>query len=252
MKIISSRLIIGLCILLVGVVWFLNNLDVGIEINLRRILSFWPAIPLVLGLNWIFLAFRFGRGAEEGLLRFSWGQFVTGLIMAVFGGVYLGRSLGLLSNLDTRLFWNYFWPVVLILIGISLLRGRKGFTNDDGRFVIMSGAEIGGKEPWPFRGGSYFAFMGGIEMDLRKAELSDGETILDLTALMGGITVTLPRGVAAVYEGSAVLGGITFLSEEEGGIVAGNKKSYNMQDNPRSWLRFQARALMGGIEINED
>ena len=44
-------------------------------------------------------------------------------------------------------------------------------------------------------------------MDLTAAEIPDGETLLDLTAIMGGIDVKIPPDLAVVYEGTAILGG---------------------------------------------
>jgi len=93
--------------------------------------------------------------------------------------------------------------------------------------------------------------MGGIEIDLTAAEIKEGETVLDLTAIMGGIEVKIPKGLPIIYEGSAVLGGVTFNNQEDGGIIGGRKIEHNISEGTEKIVRLQARAIMGGVEIKE-
>jgi hypothetical protein len=251
MRFFSGRLIIGLAVIVVGVMLLLNNLVEGIDFNVGQLLrTYWPVIPLILGLNWLFLSFGSTASGEGKKIYFSWGQFITALIAIAIGVVFLGRNLGLF-DFETRVFWSLLWPAILILIGINLLRGRAFSGGKGGRFTFMGGANVGGAQPWKLESGSYFAFMGGIEMDLTAAEISEGETILDLTAIMGGIDVKIPKDLAVIYEGSAVLGGVTFKDQEDGGIIAGRKVEQNISDSAKNIVRIQARAIMGGVEIKE-
>ncbi|MDY6826214.1 MAG: LiaF-related protein [Bacillota bacterium] len=85
-----------------------------------------------------------------------------------------------------------------------------------------------------------------IEMDLTTAEIPEGETVLDLTAVMGGIDVRVPPDLAVVYEGSAVPGGVTFKDQEDGGIIANRKVEQNTAEGDKRIVRIQARAILGG------
>ncbi len=250
MRFVSGRFLLGLFIVVIGVILLLNNLVEGIEIDVRQILRLWPVIPLVLGLSWLFASFGSTSAQDSQKIFFSWGQFVTALIAIAVGVIFLGRNLGLFY-VDTGMFWNLIWPVILILIGVSLLRGRAFSSAKGGRFAFMGGANIGGSEPWKLEGGSYFALMGGIEMDLRSAEIPEGETVLDLTAIMGGIEVKIPRDLPVIYDGTAVLGGVTFKDLEDGGIVGGRKIESNVREDSSKIVRIQARAIMGGVEVKE-
>ncbi len=250
MRFLSGRLVIGLAVLVLGVILLLNNLGVGIEIETRQVLRLWPVIPLILGLNWLFLSFGSTESDKGKRVFFSWGQFITALITIAIGVVFLGRNLGLFE-VDTSLFFNIIWPVILILIGISLLRGKAHSSGKGGRFTFMGGSNVGGAESWKLDSGSYFAFMGGIEIDLTNAEVPEGETVLDLTAVMGGIEVKIPKDLAVIYEGSAVMGGVTFIDQEDGGIVGGRSAEYNITESASRKVRIQARAIMGGVEIKE-
>ncbi len=245
-----GRFLIGLVVVVIGVILLLNNLVEGIDIDVREILQFWPVIPLILGISWLFASFGSTSSEEGKKVFFSWGQFITAIIAITIGVLFLGRNLGFFE-VDTRMFWNLFWPAILILIGFSLLRGRSSSSGKGGRFAFMGGSNVGGSEPWKLESGSYFAFMGGIDIDLTSAEIAEGETVLDLTALMGGIDVKIPGDLAVIYEGSAVLGGVTFKDQEDGGLVGGRRVEHNLDKSPASIVRIQARAIMGGVEIKE-
>lgn len=248
MRFISSRLIIGLAVLAVGVLLLLNNLEVGIEIEIRQVIKLWPVILLILGINWLILSFG-STGSEAGRrIFFSWGQFLTALIFIAVGTVFLGRNLGLFE-VDLSIFFNLLWPVILILVGFNLLRGRSPGGGKGGRLVVMGGTKVGGGKPWKLESGSYFTLMGSIEIDLTAAEIEVGETLLDLTAIMGGIEVKIPSELAVIYDGSAILGGVTFKDQEDGGIVGGRRVEQNITPDADKIVRIQARAIMGGVEI---
>lgn len=248
MRFISGRLIIGLAVLTVGVLLLLNNLELGIEIDIRQVIRLWPAILLILGINWLILSFG-SAGSEAGRrVYFSWGQFITAIIFIAVGAVFLGRNLGLFE-VDLSLFFNLLWPVILILVGFNLLRGRSQGAGEGGRFVVMGGTKVGGGQPWKLETGSYFALMGSIEIDLTTAEIETGETLLDLTAIMGGIEVKIPQDLAVIYDGSAILGGVTFKDQEDGGFIGGRRVEQNINADADKIVRIQARAIMGGVEI---
>ncbi|MBI2853171.1 MAG: hypothetical protein HYX84_08795 [Chloroflexi bacterium] len=62
---------------------------------------------------------------------------IVGLILTAIGVLWLLTKLGILSGS----LWNYFWPVVLIIIGISFIWGwrsrrilmRRWWLTDDDR-----------------------------------------------------------------------------------------------------------------------
>ncbi|MGM0653292.1 MAG: LiaF domain-containing protein [Bacillota bacterium] len=251
MRFLSGRVLLGLAVLVIGIVLLLGNLGLDIDIEIGQILRLWPVIPLVVGLNWIYLSFGSTSAGGKSKSYFSWGQFITALIVLAVGVIFLGRNLGLFE-VDTSLIFNVIWPVILIMVGVSLIRGRAFSGRGGGRFAFMGGTNVGGAETWKLENGSYFAFMGGIEMDLTNAELEQGETVLDLTAIMGGIEVKIPKDLPVIYEGSVVLGGVTFNNQEDGGIVGGRKIEHNISERAEKVVRIQARAIMGGIEIKED
>mgnify|MGYP001272975860 CR=1 FL=1 len=248
MRLISFRLLVGLFLLLLGLSIILSKVF-GFDIDTGKVWDFWPAIPLLLGLNWMVLAFRASEG-EARRFYFSWGQFLTGLVAAAIGVVYLGKRFWPeYFDFDFTIFWSTLGALLLIFAGINLMRGRTA-ERGAGKIAFMGGFNIGGSGPWKLESGSYLAFMGAIELDLTTADISPGETVLDLTAIMGGIDVTIPPGLAVSYGGSTILGGVSYKEQEDGGIIASRTVEEHLEGADRV-VRIQARAIMGGIDIKE-
>jgi len=71
--------------------------------------------------------------------------------------------------------------------------------------ALMGGAERKGR--WrPARSTNAVAVMGGVNIDLREAELAD-EVVITAFSLMGGISIVVPHGVSVEMTGLAVMGG---------------------------------------------
>ncbi|CAL9473793.1 hypothetical protein SUDANB15_02878 [Streptomyces sp. enrichment culture] len=79
--------------------------------------------------------------------------------------------------------------------------------------AVMSGFQRRGHWTAPRRF-NCFAFWGGGEIDLREANFTDREIVINAVAVMGGIDVVVPPGVEVVVRGVGVMGG--FDHREEG------------------------------------
>jgi hypothetical protein len=85
-----------------------------------------------------------------------------------------------------------------------------------------------------FRGGSMFAWFGGIDVDLREAELAPGAR-LALNTLFGGIAVRLPPGWRVESDLHALVGGVD---------------ARGLADDPGApTLRLEGTAVFGGIAV---
>jgi class 3 adenylate cyclase len=71
---------------------------------------------------------------------------------------------------------------------------------------IMSGSEHRGRwHPAPVT--NALAFMGGVHLDLRSAEIQGSELEINAVAFMGGIEVIVPEGIQVEMTGIAIFGG---------------------------------------------
>jgi hypothetical protein len=104
--------------------------------------------------------------------------------------------------------------------------------------AIMSGAKRVGA--WdPSRHVFAYAVCGGAELDFREAALVPGVTTVTAVAIMGGIEITVPPGVAVDVEGFALMGGLDHMHE---------RGASDDPDAPR--IRVQGFAMMGGVDVS--
>jgi len=89
-----------------------------------------------------------------------------------------------------------FWAGVMVaaLIVKRIVRSRGDAESDEVALVAIFDGIGFGSRATAFRGGSMFAWYGGISIDLRNATLSPEGAHLDLHALNGGIDITVLEG----------------------------------------------------------
>ena len=96
-----------------------------------------------------------------------------------------------------------------------------------------------GIESPSFRGGKATAIMGGMELDLRGAGLAEGAAELELSVIMGGIVIRVPRTWRLEIDAHPLLGGVE------------DKHTFEPGQPSVGTLRIRASAILGGIEIKD-
>ena len=223
---LSPHLIMGLLVILLGVIFLLGNLDF---LDSYQILRYWPVAIIVFGLYIVATA-----GELPG--RFS------GVLLALFGFLLLCNNLMYLRFH----FWE-FWPLLLVWVGFNLvwqsLQGRARTRGPDGdKSNTVSGFGIlGGFNRTcyssDFRGGELTAFMGGGEVDLRKASMESSEAVLTVNAFMGGFKIFVPSDWTVILKVFPLMGGA-------------EDKTIPPQSGPTKNLIIRGIACMGGVEVH--
>jgi len=229
----KGRYMTGLIIIAFGVLALLNNFGLT-HISLSYLFSLlWPLL-------------LFGAGISLITHRDLPGV-ITGAILISLGVLFFCRNVGLF-DFDLTYFWQGFWPVIIILIGINIL--FKGSHNTPGNLAFM-GAVDKTKESWDLHSSEYTAIMGGIELDVRKANFSERDIFLTLTAIMGGITVILPEDAAVTCKGTAILGGVEIMGKGSGGIIGNISIQIGDLHTAERVIHLDCTCIMGGIEIKK-
>ena len=134
--------------------------------------------------------------------------------------------------------------LVMAAGAVSQLVAKRMTTGDEDSDVFRLAAIFGGREfksrATALRSASALAVMGGVEIDLRDANLDPAGATLDVTAVMGGVEVTLPRGWVVELTPKVKIGGVdTRLTESD--------------DHPEGapTLHVTVNALLGGVEIRD-
>ena len=82
------------------------------------------------------------------------------------------------------------------------------------------------------------AIFGGANLDLREARFPPGVIDIEVTAVMGGINIVVPPGLAVQMHGSAIMGGFADVS-----------RSPAHPDPDAPLLRIHGLTMMGGVNI---
>jgi len=225
----DARIIVALFVIALGVLFLLKNLGVPVGFNIWHL---WPVALILVGLS------QLSRTRDTG-------QSLGGWIMIVIGVLFL------LFNLDIIPYgFSEFWPVILILVGILILKNAFwGFkkTPDSQDFINLSFVLGGGDFKFNTRnltGGKITAIMGGGTIDLREADIQTDEVVIDAFSVMGGIEIKVPTTWEVNMQGTPLLGGM----DNKTSFHAANDKDSHPGRSPKK-LIVKGMAIMGGIEI---
>lgn len=210
--------LLGVLVVAVGVAALLDELDV-VEVSLGDLVSTW----------WPLAVIGVGVAALATVPR-AW----VGPAAILTVGVLL--QLGELGLLDVSL-WGLLWPIAIILVGISLITRLGPPGTDDAVVscaVIWWGAERRSTSR-AFRGGSLTAVMGGIDLDLRQADIV-GRAEIAVFTLWGGVEIKVPPTWRVTVTGLPVLGGW-------------ENKTTSPPDPDAPELVVHVTAIMGGTEV---
>ena len=193
-------------------------------------------------------------------------SYIGALILITLGILFLLENFGLADVGDLV---GTFWPVILVLIGFSILLRRHHappMVNMPSGQQYSSGAaqtfdtsmlnnssvfgDIDMKIVVPgFRGGIVSCVFGDVNLDLSEVLLADGEHLLKLDGVFGGLHLLLPKDLAVFVTARAVFGDVKVLGNTRGGI--GQELSYtspNYADAPKK-LRVYANQVFGDVRI---
>lgn len=253
---LTPQVVVGLFAVLFGLALTAANLGFG---SADRIWDLWPLILVAIGVSKLTQAGSQSSQVVGGFLIVLGGIFlaervlgvdvdfriVFSLAIVVVGGVILYRAWQheqrprqgvprmppgfptVESMLDPA-------PAVPRDIQTGLGPGPRGLTDSTvSEFAFWSGVQRRVASP-AFRHGDLTAVMGGIEIDLRPSTIN-GEAVIDVFCMWGGIEITVPPDWAVSNQVVAIMGGA-------------EDSSSGTQDS-RSRLILRGFVLMGGVEI---
>lgn len=223
-KLKNPRIWIGLFLVLIGLLFLADNFDL----------------------------FRFQLLDE---LRWQYILIIIGVIIFFTSDNRIGGVILIAIGLFTM--YPDFWPLILIGIGVYLIykrsvpgyKEKKKIDREAGDETTNAGDIIddvsilgGSKKTYHtenFRGGKITAFMGGSDIDLRKCRLTSGPQYIELTAIMGGTTIYVPKEWHIVIDVTPILGG---FSDER-------FDSPTTQKEPDNTVIIKGTVIMGGGEV---
>lgn len=221
----SSSAWVGILLIIIGFLFLMETLDI---MNLGPLFADWWPLVLI----------------AVGLLKLKGDDKTGGAIIFLVGAAFLSATLDIIN-------WGSIlrlWPLILVVIGLSIImraRGRtlwgvtsSGATSAD---FVKSSVIFGGVNRTVtsenFKGGDVMALFGGVELDLRQAKLSPEGCQLNITAMFGGVEVTVPPDWQISVSGTPILGGIE------------NKTTWTGSEKNGKPVHCRCTVTFGGVEI---
>ena len=207
----------GLVLMLIGIVFLGFNFGL-IPYEFKRVIISWQMLLIFIGIIHMFKM-----------------RFVSGTVLIFVGGFFIIPKV--FPGLDAN-FVHVYWPLLLIGAGIVILlqkliapewgferwsnhwqnkghrmrHSHRDYSKWDGSNGGFSKNSVFGSgehivlDP-EFKGGDLNAVFGGIVLDLRRTNLAVGETVLEVNAVFGGITIYVPADWFVETHLDAVFGG---------------------------------------------
>lgn len=176
-KRLSSQVVVGAVIVLVGIVLLVDTTGVY---ETGPLLQYVPTLFVLAGVY--------------ALLASGFRNVFGPVVVIVLAATWQLVTLDVVTGADVVAFW----PVLLIVFGLSLLLGRlrpNATTVAEDRVDLL--AFFGGNSQRAtsdsFVSGTATALFGGAEIDLRDATVVGPPARINATALFGGVDVIVPR-----------------------------------------------------------
>ena len=183
----TPRLVIGLAVMLAGFLLALDSLGFA---DAGQVFRWWPLALIAVGVTKLL-----GNASQRS------GAF----LLIVLGAAFLALNLGLLSFPRVA-------ALVLFLVGARIawkaFAPRTAGSPTDGPSTSDVIAILGGSKrgvSGDFKGGQAFAFMGGSEIDLRRATMAGDEAVLEFPEAVGTVSFE-PYGSSPDYSFEPVPG----------------------------------------------
>jgi len=201
------RMLFGILLVGAGVLLVLSNLGI-FPPYLHHIIFSWQMLLIAIGVVNIL----------------SGHNYFSGIILVSIGGFFLVPEVWYFPFDFDRLFW----PLLLIGVGVMIiLRPKRNFRRcgrhhrhhefdtyqnssiENG--VVNESNVFGGNKrlisPCVFKGGRIDNVFGGTELDLTQTTLGDGENILDIRCVFGGVVIIVPSDWNVKVEITSIMGG---------------------------------------------
>lgn len=222
-----GRLLVGLSIVTLGVLFLLDSadvLDAGAAIG-----HWWPVLLVAAGVFTL---------AEEPP------SVVRGVLLTGAGAVLLLFTTELLKENA----WDYVWPALLVIAGVAIAarwRGHSVLSGAREEDVVRATAVFGGPKlvstSRDFRGAWLTAIFGGISLDLRAAQPAAGGASINVTTAFGGVDILVPKGWRVSVRSTPIFGGLDDKTDHS---------EPPADDAPM--LHVDAVTIFGGVDIKHD
>jgi len=136
-----------------------------------------------------------------------------------FGGLLILIGVMILAGsiFDVNM-WNFFWPILLILLGLWILV-RPRWVGPKGPVEFLFFNNLRRKGVWQVKNEEIWSFLGDVFLDLTGAEIPAGETIYRIYGFIGNVDLIVPQGVGVSVSSAALINEVKILGRKQSSIL---------------------------------
>ena len=225
----NSKVALGVVLIVLGFLLVIKNL------------GFLPSYFHDIVFSWQMLLIAIGFVMTLGA-----GNRGPGLIVMAVGGFFI------LPEIFDANWSNYrlFWPAIFIIIVVIVLTNARWFksenwhskTTNSSDFIDVVSIFGGGERvvnSSNFSGGKITSIFGGSEIDLTRAQLAQGESVIEISCVFGGTSLIVPVDWNVVIDVTPILGGFSDSRK----LIPGRAS------DPSKTLVIRGAVIFGGGEV---
>ncbi len=226
-----------------GIIVALNEIGIIEMSTVDVFVRFWPVIPLIISLYYIYIRNEYESGAV--LLQFSFIFGVANLLFYMGDEVLEGRTPGSFFFVLVLIF-----PLIFLYILFDIFRQWKAFDKQNYSSTLMSKTITGDK--WKPENTSIMTLMGRIKIKLDKKDLLFENTRkkslrFNLITILGKIVLIIPENTVITTDNRKIA-----ERAKRAGFDVNIDESKKIPVEDLTRLLLHTRKILGTIEIKKD
>ncbi|MGK9475182.1 LiaF transmembrane domain-containing protein [Melioribacter sp. OK-6-Me] len=207
---ISKTNWLGIILIIAGALLLVDNIFM-LDFSFRHIIFSWHTVSLIIGI----------------VIHSKSKNSVAGIVFLVIG------IFGIASKILHPFFvlrFRDFWPIIIIIIGLLIILKRNGHSNKHHHFeaahteesskgfdytenadyineecVLTSSTKL--IQSNNFSGGKINVILGSAQLNFDNSRLAEGEIVLNISCVMGGCTLFVPKNWKVISNLTSIFGG---------------------------------------------
>jgi len=170
------------------------------------------------------------------------GQLIVGLVI-----VLIGLTL-LVGNLLHVNLWDFFWPLVLIGLGVwMLLRPRTVRTGTKVQQRLLGDIRRSGG--WQVTDEEFWILIGDLKLDMSSAQIPEGETLIRTYGFVGDVKLVVPEGVGVSVSSTAFVTDSKVLGRKQDTFLATFRFASDNYETAERKIRLESTAFVTDLRI---
>lgn len=200
MKNNNSKMLAGILLILIGIFAISGNFF-HLPFHFTHYIFSIPGLMMIIGL----------------FILINHNDSFLGVILVGIGGFWF---LSKYSDFPIKHYLNEYWPILIIIFGIYIILKRDGHKSIPGDNSASNNYDVdyidevailgGGRKninSQNFKGGKITTILGGSDIDLHESNLAAGNNTLEITTILGGINIIVPRDWKVIVNVTSIFGG---------------------------------------------